>query len=530
MDVAIYARFSSSKQNEMSIEAQVLEAEEYCKRNNYNIVEVYKDRAKTAKTDKRPDFQRMILDSYDNKFQAVIVYQFDRFARNRIDSCIYKSKLKENGIRVISVKETITDDASGIMFEGLMESWAEYFSVELSQKVNRNMRLNAQKGYFNGGVLGLGFKLIPEKMGNKVKKRIAIDEKSAPIAKECFQMVLNNIPIVDIMEFLKAKGYKKINGKELKRGTLDRMFRNKRYIGTNSYGKEEFPDVIPAILDKELFDKVQEFLDSRKLAPAKSKAKEEYILTTKLFCGKCNEMLTGTSGTGRNGTVHYYYGCNGKRTKKCKKKNVKKHEIENLVISLCRALLTDDNIDKISEKVYDICQKEDSRNYFVKVLEKRIKELFRSIENIIRAIESGQNVDLYNNRLTELRTELDQTEKTLKLEKSKIVVLTKDEIKFFLLQLRNGNTDDIKYRKILVNIFVNKIYLYDDKIMIIFNVGKEPLTITVSLLEELEANLLCTNGSYLNKVGTPYYKRKKYGKRIKRKIHERSNQRSTKSI
>ena len=137
MDVAIYARFSSSKQNEMSIEAQVLEAEEYCKRNNYNIVEVYKDRAKTAKTDKRPDFQRMILDSYDNKFQAVIVYQFDRFARNRIDSCIYKSKLKENGIRVISVKETITDDASGIMFEGLMESWAEYFSVELSQKIEK---------------------------------------------------------------------------------------------------------------------------------------------------------------------------------------------------------------------------------------------------------------------------------------------------------------------------------------------------------------------------------------------------------
>ena len=136
---------------------------------------------------------------------------------------------------------------------------------------------------------------------------------------------------------------------------------------------------------------------------------------------------------------------------------------------------------------------------------KRIKELFNSIENIIKAIESGQNVDLYNNRLTELRTELDQTEKTLKSEKSKIVVLTKDEIKFFLLQLRNGNTDNIKYRKILINIFVNKIYLYDDKIMIIFNVGKEPLTITVSLLEELEANLLCTNGSYLNKVGTPNF-------------------------
>ena len=63
-------------------------------------------------------------------FQFVIVYQLDRFARNRYDSATYKAKLKKNGVRVLSAKENITDDASGILIEGVLESMAEYYSAD----------------------------------------------------------------------------------------------------------------------------------------------------------------------------------------------------------------------------------------------------------------------------------------------------------------------------------------------------------------------------------------------------------------
>ena len=129
-NAVIYARFSSHAQNEQSIEGQLAECRAFAERNNLRIVREYIDRALTGTTDKRPDFLQMIEDSKRKGFQFVIVYQLDRFARNRYDSATYKAKLKKNGVRVLSAKENITDDASGILIEGVLESMAEYYSAE----------------------------------------------------------------------------------------------------------------------------------------------------------------------------------------------------------------------------------------------------------------------------------------------------------------------------------------------------------------------------------------------------------------
>ena len=158
-NVVIYARYSSHRQNETSIEAQLEECYKYCKLHNYTVIDEYVDKAKTAKTDNRPDFKRMINDSNKRQFEGIVCYQLDRFARNRYDSAIYKAKLKKNGIRVYSAKENINDEPSGILMESVLEGMAEYYSQELAQKVNRNMHLNAQKGFFNGGFAPLGYKV-----------------------------------------------------------------------------------------------------------------------------------------------------------------------------------------------------------------------------------------------------------------------------------------------------------------------------------------------------------------------------------
>lgn len=118
--VVIYARYSSHNQREESIEQQLKECYAFCERNGYTVIEEYVDRALSGTTDTRPDFLRMISDSSNKCFEYVIVYQLDRFARNRYDSAIYKSKLKKNGVRVLSARENIGADASGILVEGLL--------------------------------------------------------------------------------------------------------------------------------------------------------------------------------------------------------------------------------------------------------------------------------------------------------------------------------------------------------------------------------------------------------------------------
>ena len=125
-----------------------------------------------------------------------------------------------------------------------------------------------------------------------------------------------------------------------------------------SYKGRETPGGMPRTVSDELFYRVQDIMKKNKKTPARAKAKKEYLLTTKLFCGHCKEMMTGISGTSKTGAIHNYYTCNGRKKKLCKKKNVRKNYIEDLVVNLVQAQLTNENISKIATAVADICQKE----------------------------------------------------------------------------------------------------------------------------------------------------------------------------
>lgn len=146
MNAVIYARYSSDKQTEQSIEGQLREGYAYAERAGMTIVGAYIDRAISGISDQRPDFQRMIADSAKRQFEAVIVWKLDRFARNRYDSAIYKSKLKKNGVRVFSVTEGIGDGDESIILEAVLEAMAEMYSKQLGQNAARGMRETARKG------------------------------------------------------------------------------------------------------------------------------------------------------------------------------------------------------------------------------------------------------------------------------------------------------------------------------------------------------------------------------------------------
>ena len=246
-------------------------------------------------------------------------------------------------------------------------------------------------------------------------------------------------------------------------------------------------------------------METNKKAPAKAKAKEEYLLTTKLFCGHCKEMMRGYGGTGKLGKHYHYYACNGKIKKVCDKKLVDKDYIENLVISECRKLLTDENIQRIAREVVALCEKEqDNSNY--KRLQKLLKENTRKQENVASAIaECGEESvrKLMYEQVVKLQNERAEIEKQFAIEKASQVHLTVTDIKFFLKQLQKGKADDIRYRKTLINVFVNAIYLYDDKISFIFNSGDTPITIDDKLLSDIEADNKAFECSFLEQSAPP---------------------------
>ena len=505
MNVVIYARYSSHNQNENSIEGQLRDCYDYARKNGYTIIHEYIDRAMTGTNDHRPEFNQMIEDSSQKQFQGVLVWQLDRFARNKYDSAIYKRQLKQKGVKVYSAKEQIPDGPEGILIETVLEGMAEYYSAELGQKVSRNLKQNAERGWFNGGYPPFGYKVVEVDCSTYKKKKLEIDKETAPIVKEIFEMRANGTEVKDIVDFLNEKGCKTVMGNKFQKSSLTSMFKNKKYIGTNVYSGIEYPNTIPAIIDEELFERVQAVVKKYEHAPAIAKADEDYILTTKLFCGKCRSSMVGTSGTSHNGTIYKYYTCNKVLKRKCSKKNISKPLIEDLIINECRKLLTDVNINMIANKVYAICQNENAQSSLLKALDKQIKKINNNIEHLMIALENGENVDLINQRITDKRVELSQAKKKYDVESNKLINLTEQQIKYFLLKLKDGDINDMKYRRTLVTLFVNKIYVYDDEITIICNVGNKSITITKSLLKDVNTNLKNNSSSYFEHSSPPKY-------------------------
>jgi len=274
---------------------------EFAERNGINIVGSYIDRELSAKTDNRPEFQRIIKDSYKQLFGMIIVWKLDRFARNRYDSAHYKMLLKKNGVKVVSAKETIAEGSEGILLESLLEGMAEYYSAELSEKVLRGLKENALKCKVNGGQCAFGYKVIEQK--------IYKDETTALIVEEIFTSYAEGKGIKQIVDMLNGRGVRTKYDRPMSINIVQYMLSNRKYIGEYKFRDVVVPNGAPAIVSEELFERVQESLRKNKKAPARHKAEDDYLLTTKLFCGKCGAYMIGESGTSRTMEVHRYYKC-----------------------------------------------------------------------------------------------------------------------------------------------------------------------------------------------------------------------------
>ena len=494
MKAVIYARYSSDNQREESIEGQLRECTAFAQKNDITILRHYIDRAYSAKTDNRPEFQNMIKDSAKHLFDMVIVWKLDRFSRNRYDSARYKTLLKRNGVKVVSATEVISEGAEGIILESVLEGFAEYYSADLAEKVSRGMTENALKGKFNGGNKPIGYVIDSE-------QHFQIDPLTAPFVREAFQRYSEGATMKELVDYLTENGIRNTYGKPLNFNSIQRLLNNRRYIGEYAFRDVVIPDGIPAIVSKDLFDRVQEKMAKNKKAPARHKAEDDYLLTTKLFCGYCGAYLCGESGTSRDGIVHHYYKCVSVKKKRteCHKKSVRKQWIEDFVVHHTMKMIMDDAI--IEAIVAKLMEIQDQENVNIPLYERELRETNISIENLLNAIQQGILTKSTKERLEKLESVKEDLENKIACEKLAKPRYTAEQLAFFLHRFRKLDMTQQSHRKMLIDTFVNAIFLYDDKLMLGLNFHEGTVTITFDDLQKAIENE--GFGSDLNSLGAP---------------------------
>ena len=492
MTAVIYARYSSDNQREESIEGQIRECTAYAEKNGITIVKHYIDRAISAKTDNRPQFQQMIKDSERGIFDVIIVWKLDRFARNRYDSARYKTQLKRNGVKLVSATEVISAGPEGIILESVLEGYAEYYSADLSEKVVRGMTENTLKGVYNGGTVPFGY-VIDENRHYKP------DPLLAPYVEQAFRKYADGATMTDLRDWLKAHNIKNTLGGEMSYNTIQRMLSSRRYIGELRLRDVVQPNAIPALVSEDLFNKVQEKLTKNKKAPARHKAEDIYLLTTKLYCGKCGALMFGESGVSHTGKMYTYYKCAAAKKKKtCDKKAVRKQWLEDLVVSETMQLVKDDAaMESIIAKVMELQNKENTN---IPLYKKQLRDAESGIQNMLNAIQAGILTSSTKERLEQLEETKRELEARIAEEKLAKPKVTEEFIRFWLLRFRKLDMSLKDQRQALVDTFINAIYLYDDKVLITFNYKEGTQTVTFGEAAEAASK---GNGSDLDCFTAP---------------------------
>lgn len=454
-----YYRFSSTKQREESIEGQARMCAEYAAKNGLEIIAEYADRGISGKAaEKRSDFQRMLRDAEKGRFDVLLVYKTDRFARNRYDAAIYKAKLKRAGVKVVSVMEVIPEGAEGIILESVLEGFAEYFSANLAENVRRGAKDAAIAGKFNGGQVPYGY--------NIENGFYIIDEARAAVVREVFQRFVAGETYKAICASLNARGFRTLKGKMFSRGSICSMLNQEKYVGEFVYNVENGDAVrvdgaVPAIITGELWDAALARREKAKHAPRLGKGQEKYVLSRKIFCGHCGQTFHGASSfTGGKHYAYYRHDREKESDSWCPNRFlIRREKMDSLLFAeLNKRVLNPQFINEIALKAVELQEAdEDSESAS---LSAELKNVESSLENIYKAIENG----LYSQGMQERLYELERRQNVLMEElenakKTECSRLSVEQIKAYLQGFLDGDINDDAFREKLADSFIDRIVI-----------------------------------------------------------------------
>ncbi len=472
--VVAYCRYSSDSQRDESIAAQIRAIEDYCKKNNYTLIKIYKDVAVsgTSVID-RDQLIQMIEDSKQKTFDYVIVHKFDRFARNIYDHAIYEKKLNDNGVKLLSVLEQLNDSPESVILKSVLTGMNEYYSLNLRREVKKGLKENALKGIHTVGIPPLGYDLDEN-------RKYIINEKEAEMVRLIFHLKLEGYGNAHIAAELNERGFKNKRGLPFRKSSIRDTLMNMKYIGTYYHGLkdgkgklQENPIIIEnshsPIIEKDIFYRIQQKFKERKNGPRKRKD-NNYFLTGLCRCGECGGPYSGGyRSINRNKTVSYGYECRKRRAKEnnCRNKPIRKEVLENYIFNIIQEeILTSYNIEKMTKDIMKylgekIKGKEETRKNYKKKLDNlKIKK-----DKLLNVYLEGK---ISKEEFNEKNKEINWKELILKENNSsfdRINKIKEDSVRNYLLSIKKDFDND-QLKKSILETFIYQILIFDNRIEI----------------------------------------------------------------
>lgn len=445
----IYARFSCSKQREASIEDQLRVCRSWAETNGYEVVAEYCDYAISGRTDERPQFQRMIDNAGES--ECVIVYMMDRFSRDPYDAPIYKKKLRDRGVRVVSATEAIPEGAEAVLIEKLYEGLAAVESAHIAERTKRGMYGNALKCRPNG-VKVYGYDMTTEEY--------TINEEQAAIVREVFARHCQGEPSSAIARDLAARGVVTYAGNPVGYTFVNNMLRNEKYMGVYTWSDIRVEGGMPRIIEPD------EWRRAQSVKPRKQRHREEwreFPLAGKCICAGCGMNFNGSSAHGHGGRYNYYTCRN-----RCGVKPVRAEWLEDTIAAALREMLSSrESALEVAHMVERAVTGEKSEAN-VRAAEKRLHDAQKVRRNIAQAVAQGMPYEDVREELERAKAQEEASRRELELLETTERFSADDFADF----LQFGATlDDAA----LLDAFVYQVMVSEDDITVSMNYDTEKL-------------------------------------------------------
>lgn len=490
-NVVLYARVSSEKQDiDLSISAQLNMLRDYAARNGYQVIREYVDEALSGRTTDRSAFKEMIAwcKHSSNLVDAVLVWKYSRFARNRYDSIVYKTKLRQIGIQVISITEPLDNTPTGRLMESIIEDLDEYYSDNLGEDVTRGMREAASRGFYLSAKAPYGYNKLKVLDGTKERNKLEIDDNQANIVVSIFNEILGGKGLKEITKELNRRGTEGPRGKGWGKTGLHFILTNEAYVGTFIWGQNSkrglepirVENAWPAIVDKETFNRVQGLLKGR--APARvhpQRAASRFLLSGLAHCGYCGKALVGQDA--KSGKFSYYV-C-GTLEKKgagsCSARYLNSVKFERFITDRIKQhILTPEHLVHLIELVNEEMD-EASKSYQLEIenVENDIISINRRLERLYDAIETGNvNLSDLGPRIRELRSRQEKlmarkAEVLAFLSDRRVQLASPEIVAEYVEDLQNLlNESSLAERKAFIKSFVKDVSVKDDEVLVTYTI------------------------------------------------------------
>ena len=332
--VTFYARVSTDSDEQLnSLDNQIGYYRDFISRNPaWTFIDGYIDEGLSGMTTrKRDNFQRMVQDAKDGRFDLILTKEITRFARNTLDSIRYTRELLSAGVGVFFQNDNInTFDEDSELRLTIMSGIAQDELRKLSSRV----KFGHQQAIKNSVVLGNG-RIFGYRKENK---RLVVDETEAPMVRELFELyATDKYSMKQIENLLWAKGYRNHNGRKIAHNTMSDMISNPKYKGYYVGNKvrivdmftkkqkflppeewvmfkDESGEIVPAIVSEELWDAANAILArrSKDVKQRQNQCNHANLLTGKLYCTHCGAAYYRRDSKDRQGNVGSKWVCSGK--------------------------------------------------------------------------------------------------------------------------------------------------------------------------------------------------------------------------